>query len=188
MQARTTPPDEPGAIGDDRLVEREVETVRTQQRVAAAPVGAMTPPRAVSSEREVETVRTRQRVAGTPVDAMPPPRAVPSALSGRYLETLPERLGAVMVALLTGLEGLMGMRFLLRAYGANPSSGFVGFINDVSWLFVRPFANAFNNRSWSQGVVEISTLVAMGFYLLLFALIAMLITALAPRLRGGSGG
>jgi hypothetical protein len=100
----------------------------------------------------------------------------------------PERLGAVMVAVLAGIEGLLGMRFLLHAYGANPSSGFVNFIDGVSWLFARPFANAFSNRSWSQGVVEISTLVAMGFYLVLFAFIAMLITALAPRLRGRTGG
>jgi hypothetical protein len=54
--------------------------------------------------------------------------------------------------------------------------------------FARPFANVFSNRSWDQGVVEVSTLVAMGFYLLLFALIGMLVTALAPRLRGGRDG
>jgi hypothetical protein len=58
----------------------------------------------------------------------------------------------------------------------------------VSWLFVRPFANVFSNRSWDQGVVEVSTLVAMVFYLLLFALIGMLVTALAPRWHGGTGG
>ena len=159
MQTTTTPQNEPGTRADDRVVEREVETVRTRQRVAEAPGDATAPSPAVASER-----------------------------SGRYFETLPERLGAVMVAVLTGIEGLMGIRFLLRAFGANPNSGFVGFINDVSWLFVRPFSNVFSNRSWSQGVVEVSTLVAMGFYLLLFALIAMLVTALAPRLRGNTGG
>jgi hypothetical protein len=111
-----------------------------------------------------------------------------SERSGGYFETLPERLGAVMLVVLTAIEGLLGMRFLLHAFGANTSSGFVGFIDDVSWPFARPFANVFSNRSWDQGVVEVSTLVAMGFYLLLFALIGMLVTALAPRLRGGTGG
>ena len=159
MQTTTTPQNEPGTVGDDRVVEREVETVRTRQRVAAAPG-----------------------------DVVPAQRALTSERTGGYFETLPERLGAVMVVVLIALEGLMGIRFILRAYGANPSSGFVGFINDVSWPFVRPFADVFSDRSWSQGVVEISTLVAMGFYLLLFALIAMLITALAPRLRGKTGG
>jgi hypothetical protein len=139
-------------------------------------------------EKEVETVRTRQRVAGAPADAMPASGPVASERSGGYFETLPERLSAVALVVLTALEGLLGMRFLLRAFGANMSSGFVGFIDDVSWPFARPFANVFSNRSWDQGVIEISTLVAMGFYLLIFALIGMLVTALAPRLRGGRDG
>jgi len=43
-------------------------------------------------------------------------------------------------------------------------------------------------RSWGDGVVEVSTVEAMGFYLLIFALIGMLVTALAPRLSGHTGG
>jgi hypothetical protein len=119
---------------------------------------------------------------------MPAPRAVASGRRGGYFETLPERLGAVGLVLLTALEGLLAIRFLLRAFGANTSSGFVGFIDDVSWPFVRPFANVFSNRSWDQGIVEVSTLVAMGVYFLIFALLGMLVTALAPRLSGGTGG
>ena len=126
MQTGTTRPGDPGAVGDGRIV-----------------------------ETEVETVRTRQGVAGAPVDAIQAPRAVVSERSGGYFETLPERLGAVGLVMLTALEGLLGIRFLLRAFGANPSSGFVGFINDVSWPFVRPFSNIFSNRSWDQGVVEV---------------------------------
>jgi hypothetical protein len=159
VQTRTTPPDQPGAGTDGSVVEREVETVRTRQRVAGAAVDGVSAPRAVAGER-----------------------------SGGYFETLPERLSAVGLVLLTALEGLLATRFLLRAFGANPSSGFVGFIDDVSWPFARPFANVFNNRSWDQGVVEISTLVAMGVYFLIFALLGMLVTALAPRLSGGTGG
>lgn len=159
MQTGTERPDEPGAVGDGRVV-----------------------------EREVETVQTRQGVAGAPVDAKPAPRGVASERSGGYFETLPERLLAVTLVVLAALEGLLGIRFLLRAFGANTGSGFVEFIDDVSWPFVRPFADIFSNRSWDQGVVEISTLVAMGVYLLAFALIGMLINALAPRLSGNSGG
>ncbi len=159
MQTQTTRPDDPAAVGDGRIV-----------------------------EREVETVRTRERAAGAPVDAIPAPGAVTGDRRGNYFETLPERMSALALVVLTAIEGLLGMRFLLHAFGANPNSGFVGFIDDVSWLFVRPFANVFSNRSWDQGVVEVSTLVAMVFYLLLFALIGMLVTALAPRLHGGTGG
>jgi hypothetical protein len=158
MQARTTGPDEPGVVRDSGVV-----------------------------EKEVETVRTRQSVAGAPVDAVPATRMAASERSGGYFETLPERLGAFGLVLLTALEGLLAIRFLLRAFGANTGSGFVGFINDVSWPFARPFANIFSNRSWDQGVVEIGTLVAMGVYFLIFALLGMLVTALAPRLNGGTG-
>jgi hypothetical protein len=159
MQTRTTRPGDPAAVGDGRIVEREVETVRTRERAPGAPADAITAPRAVDGER-----------------------------SGGYFETLPERLSAVALVVLTLIEGLLGMRFLLHAFGANPNSGFVGFIDDVSWPFARPFANVFSNRSWDQGVVEVSTLVSMVFYLLLFALIGMLVAALAPRLHGGTGG
>ena len=151
----TTRPDEPGTTGDKKVV-----------------------------ETEVETVRTRQRVAGTPVDAIAETPAMTHERTGGYFETLPERLRAVMVVLLIALEGLLSIRFLLFAFGANTTSGFVGFIDDVSWPFVRPFANAFSNRSWDQGIIEVSTLVAMAVYLLVFVLVAMLITALAPRLSG----
>ena len=133
---------------------------------------------------ETETVETRQRVVGAPGDVASSSRLAGSERTGGYFETLPERLGALGLVVLTALEGLLAIRFLLRAFGANPSSGFVGFINDVSWPFVRPFTNIFSNRSWDQGTVEISTLVAMGVYLLAFALIGMLIAALTPRLRG----
>ena len=115
---------------------------------------------------------------------MPASQAVSSRRVGGYFETLPERLGAVGLVILTAIEGLLGMRFLLHAFGANPNSGFVEFIDDVSWAFARPFADVFSNRSWSEGIIEVSTLVAMGFYLVLFAIIGMLVTALAPRLTG----
>lgn len=155
MQTRTVRPDELGAMRDTSIV-----------------------------ETEVETVRTRQGVAGAPVDATPAPRSVASEWSGSYFETLPERLLAVTLVVLVALEGLLSIRFLLRAFGANTGSGFVEFINDVSWPFVRPFTDIFSNRSWGEGVIEISALVAMGVYLLIFALIGMLVSALAPRLSG----
>jgi uncharacterized protein YggT (Ycf19 family) len=155
MQARTTPPDEP-VTGEQRGV----------------------------VEKEVETVRTRQRVAGAPGDVLMPTNAVAGERSGAYFETLPERLRAVGAVLLTAIEGLLAIRFLLRAFGANTNSGFVGFISDVSWPFMRPFTNIFTNRSWDQGVIEVSTIVAMGVYFLIFALIGMLVTALVPRLNG----
>lgn len=135
-------------------------------------------------ETEVETVRTRQHVAGAAVEAIPASQAAVSERNVGYLETLPERLSAVGLVLRAAIEALLGIRFLLRASSANTGSSFVGFIENVSWAFARPFAGVFSNLSLGPGVIEISTLVAMAVYFLIFALLGMLVTALAPRLRG----
>jgi hypothetical protein len=155
MQTRTRPPDEPDATGDGGII-----------------------------EREVETVRTRQHVAGAAVDAIPASEAVVSERSVGYFETLPERLSAVGLVMRTAIEALLGIRFLLHASGANTSSAFVGLVDDVSWPFAGPFANVFSSRSLGPGDIEVSTLVAMGVYFLVFTLIGMLVSALAPRLSG----
>ena len=138
-------------------------------------------------QKETETVRTTESAGGTPV-GVPPSQSVSGGRVGGYFETLPERMSAVGLVILTAIEGLLGMRFLLSAFGANPNSGFVEFIDDVSWPFAGPFSNVFTSRSWDQGIIEVSTLVAMGFFLVLFAILGMLVTALAPRLNGRQGG
>lgn len=99
-----------------------------------------------------------------------------------YYESLPARINAVLVALLLALEGLLGLRFLLAAFGANPASGFVDFVRDVSWPLVRPFDGAFANRTWDEGIIEVNTLLAMGVWLLAFLLVMALVNALMPRL------
>jgi hypothetical protein len=91
------------------------------------------------------------------------------------------RVNAVLWALLTALEALLGLRFLLLAFGANRANDFVDFVLDVSWPFVRPFDGAFANRTWDEGIIEINTLLAMGVYLLAAALLSMLLMALWPR-------
>lgn len=91
------------------------------------------------------------------------------------------RVNSVLVALLVALETLLGLRFALLAFGANLANGFVDFIMDVSWPFVRPFDGAFANRTWDEGVIEVNTLLAMGVWLLVFAIVMMLVAALLPR-------
>jgi hypothetical protein len=98
-----------------------------------------------------------------------------------HLESLPSRVNAVLFALLLALEGLLAFRFVLGAFGANRSSDFVDFVYDVSWPFVRPFDNVFRERTWDQGLIEPSTLLAMGVYFLAFLLVAMLVTVLLPN-------
>ncbi len=101
-------------------------------------------------------------------------------LTTTYLESLPARINAALFAILLVIEGLLAFRFMLVAFGANRSSGFVNFIHNVSRPFVRPFDNVFRARVWDQGVVEPSTLLAMAVYVVVFLLIAFLVSAVIP--------
>ena len=83
-----------------------------------------------------------------------------------YLASPAARLNSALFAVFAVLEGLLIVRFALRAFGANARSSFVDFVYDVSWPFVRPFNNAFRNHTWDQGIIEPSTALAIGVYLL----------------------
>ena len=96
-------------------------------------------------------------------------------------DSLAGRVNTLLFAALLALETLLATRFLLAAFGANPTSGFVDFIYDVSYPFVRPFQNAFNDRTWDEGIIEVSTMLAMGVWLVAFLLIGMVIGALLPK-------
>jgi hypothetical protein len=101
-----------------------------------------------------------------------------------YEFDLAGRINTVLFAVLAGLETLLALRFTFLAFGANPNSGFVDFIYDFSGFFMEPFENAFANRTWDEGVIEVNALLAMGVYALIFGVIAMLIAAIVPRIGG----
>lgn len=94
---------------------------------------------------------------------------------------VPGRINSVLFAVLFMIEALLALRFAFAAFGANRNSGFVDFIYDVSWPFVRPFDGAFRDRTWDEGIVEVSTLLAMGVWALIFLIVAMLVLAILPR-------
>jgi hypothetical protein len=100
---------------------------------------------------------------------------------GFLFDSIAGRVNSVMFAVLLALETLLGLRFLMKAFGANESSGFVSGVYAWAHPFTRPFNNAFTNRTWDQGIVEINTLLAMGVYLLAFALVAVLVNATLPH-------
>ena len=116
MQTRTTLPAEPEALADGGIVEREVETVRTREHITEAVVDGVPGSVADINERKLG-----------------------------YLESLPERLSDLGFVLRASVLGLLGIRFLLRASGANTASDFGGFIEGLSWIFARPFANLFSS-------------------------------------------
>jgi hypothetical protein len=97
-------------------------------------------------------------------------------------DSVPGRVAAVLTALLLALESLLALRFVLLAFAANTASGFVDFVLDVSWPFVRPFNAAFADRTWDEGIVEVITLLAMGVWLLVFALVGLVLNAVLPNI------
>jgi uncharacterized protein YggT (Ycf19 family) len=78
------------------------------------------------------------------------------------------------------IEGLIAVRLVLRALGANPSAGFAEFIYGVTAPLVAPFVGLFSNPQTQGSVLEFTSIVA----LIVYALIAWLLARLAWILVG----
>lgn len=78
------------------------------------------------------------------------------------------------------IEAILLLRFILKLFGANPTSGFVDFIYDFSSIFVAPFRGIFSTPTAEgdivESVFETSTLIAMIVYALVAYGIARLLT------------
>ncbi len=76
-------------------------------------------------------------------------------------------------------ELFLGLRVLLRLFGANPENGFVQFIYDSSSVLLEPFRGIFPAKEIANvGVVDFSALFAM----LVYALVGLALLALAAWL------
>jgi len=79
---------------------------------------------------------------------------------------------------LTGiLETLLGVRFALRLFGANPNNQFAQLINSLSAPFIAPFSTLFISPTSSGGanIVDVNIIVAIVAYALLSYLLVSLI-------------
>lgn len=96
-----------------------------------------------------------------------------------------------IIWLLTGiLEGLIGVRFLLKLLGANPEAGFSQFIYGITQVFLVPFLPLFAAPAAEGSVLEISSLVAMLVYALFawgMVRVLWVIFAESPTHGGGPG-
>ncbi len=73
------------------------------------------------------------------------------------------------------VEGLIAIRFILKALGANPSAGFAEFIYGMTYPLVVPFVGLFGNPQAQGSVLEIHSIMA----LIVYALVAWLLAKLA---------
>ena len=84
--------------------------------------------------------------------------------------------------ILTTLEIFLGLRFFLKWIAANPNSGFAAFLYWITDLVLAPFAGLVGNPINGDSIVEMTTLLAMLIYAVLFwvALRVIMLTAYRP--------
>ena len=124
------------------------------------------------------TVVERQR---TRVDPVYVPPAQPAVVEPTVYRPLGHQVNRVIWYLFGLLEGLLALRFVLRALAANPDNAFAAFIYAVTGPFVLPFKTLVREPRADGAVFEITTLVAMAVYLLLAYAITKLIHILSDR-------
>lgn len=81
------------------------------------------------------------------------------------------------------VEGLIAIRLILKALGANPSAGFSEFIYGITAPLVAPFMGLFSNPAYQNSVLELSSIVALVVYALVAWLIGRLVWILVGETR-----
>ncbi len=76
---------------------------------------------------------------------------------------------------------VLGLRFILRLFGANDTAGFVSWVYEMSAVLLEPFRGIFPTQTFeNQFVFEFSTLFAMIVYGLLGLLLTSAVNTLTP--------
>lgn len=79
------------------------------------------------------------------------------------------------------LEVLLGLRFVLKLIAANPESGFAAFIYGITGPFIAPFALLVGTPTTGGIILEVTTLIAMAVYALIFWGVAHVLQIVAER-------
>jgi len=66
------------------------------------------------------------------------------------------------------LEVFLGLRFMLKLIAANPDIGFAAFIYGITGVFIAPFAGLIGTPTSGGTSLEVTTLIAMSIYALIF--------------------
>jgi uncharacterized protein YggT (Ycf19 family) len=80
-------------------------------------------------------------------------------------------------------EGLIAIRLVLKALGANPAAGFAQFVYGITAPLVAPFVGLFQNPAYQNSVLELSSIVALVVYALLAWLLGKLVWILVGETR-----
>lgn len=145
----------------------------------------MEPP--MVQERSVEEPVAERRVVGRPVGG-PAVAQTDMVATDAYGERRAGAWRAVQAVYLVFavIEGLIAIRFILKALGANPTAGFSSFMYNVTDPLLAPFAGMFGTPAASNGgVLEIHAIVGFVVYALLAWLVTKLVRLLLGETRTG---
>ena len=87
----------------------------------------------------------------------------------------------IMWSIVGLLEILLGLRFVLKLIAANPDSGFAALIYGITAPFIAPFALLVGTPTSGGIILEVTTLIAMVIYALIFWGIAHVLQIVADR-------
>jgi len=87
----------------------------------------------------------------------------------------------IVWSLLGLLEILLGLRFMLKLIAANPNSGFAVFMYGITGPFMAPFKGLIGTPTSGGTILEVTTLIAMAIYALLFWGVVRVIQIVADR-------
>lgn len=95
-----------------------------------------------------------------------------------------------LVSIVIGLiEAILGLRVILRLFGANPGTGFVQWVYDMSAGLMAPFAGIFPTASITSGfAIDFSAIFAMIVYAIIGYLLKLLFDYVIDALGHGHGG
>lgn len=87
----------------------------------------------------------------------------------------------ILWSMLAFLEILFAFRIVLRMIAANSNSGFAVFIYGITGIFVGPFNGLVGTPTFGGASLEVTTLIAMAVYALIFWGVAYIIRLVADR-------
>lgn len=95
-----------------------------------------------------------------------------------------------LVSIVFGIiEAILGLRVILRLFGANPGTGFVQWVYDTSASLMAPFAGIFPTATVTPGfAIDFSAIFAMIVYAIIGYLIKMLFDYLVDAASHGTHG
>jgi uncharacterized membrane protein len=91
------------------------------------------------------------------------------------------QINRILWSLLALLEILLAFRFVLRLIAANPNSGFAVLMYGITGLFVWPFYGLIATPTSGGSALELTTLIAMAVYAMIFWGFAYVIRLIGDR-------